>query len=41
MSTRNCVFSEHQQDFVEALVQSGRYSDADDIGLGAFLGQLQ
>ncbi|KAB7585002.1 type II toxin-antitoxin system ParD family antitoxin, partial [Verminephrobacter sp. Larva24] len=25
MPTRNVVLSEHQQDFVETLVQSGRY----------------
>jgi antitoxin ParD1/3/4 len=29
--TRNVVLSEHQQDFVEKLVQSGRYQNASEV----------
>jgi antitoxin ParD1/3/4 len=31
MPTRNVVLSEHQQGFVEALVQSGRYQNASEV----------
>ncbi|GAH49304.1 MAG: type II toxin-antitoxin system ParD family antitoxin [Rudaea sp.] len=31
MPTRNVVLSEHQQDFVETLVQSGRYQNASEV----------
>lgn len=31
MPTRNVVLSEHQHDFVEALVQSGRYQNASEV----------
>jgi antitoxin ParD1/3/4 len=31
MPTRNVVLSEHQQDFIEALVQSGRYQNASEV----------
>jgi antitoxin ParD1/3/4 len=31
MPTRNVVLSEHQQDFVEKLVQSGRYQNASEV----------
>jgi antitoxin ParD1/3/4 len=31
MPTRNVVLSEHQQDLVEALVQSGRYQNASEV----------
>lgn len=31
MPTRNVVLSEHQQDLVESLVQSGRYQNASEV----------
>lgn len=31
MPTRNVVLSEHQHDFVETLVQSGRYQNASEV----------
>ena len=31
MPTRNVVLSEHQQELVEALVQSGRYQNASEV----------
>ncbi|MPZ47444.1 MAG: type II toxin-antitoxin system ParD family antitoxin [Betaproteobacteria bacterium] len=31
MPTRNVVLSAHQHDFVEALVQSGRYQNASEV----------
>lgn len=31
MPTRNVVLSEHQQQFVESLVQSGRYQNASEV----------
>jgi len=31
MPTRNLVLSEHQHDFVETLVQSGRYQNASEV----------
>jgi antitoxin ParD1/3/4 len=31
MPTRNVVLSEHQQQFVETLVQSGRYQNASEV----------
>lgn len=31
MPTRNVVLSEHQHDFVEALVQSGQYQNASEV----------
>jgi antitoxin ParD1/3/4 len=31
MPTRNVVLSDHQHDFVEALVQSGRYQNASEV----------
>ena len=31
MPTRNVVLSEHQHDFVESLVQSGRYQNASEV----------
>jgi antitoxin ParD1/3/4 len=31
MPTRNVVISEHQHDFVETLVQSGRYQNASEV----------
>ena len=31
MPTRNVVLSEHQQQLVEALVQSGRYQNASEV----------
>jgi len=31
MPTRNVVLSEHQQDFIETLVQSGRYQNASEV----------
>lgn len=31
MPTRNVVLSEHQHDFVEGLVQSGRYQNASEV----------
>ena len=31
MPTRNVVLSEHQQDLVEALVESGRYQNASEV----------
>lgn len=31
MPTRNVVLSEHQQNFVENLVQSGRYQNASEV----------
>jgi len=31
MPTRNVVLSDHQQDFVETLVKSGRYQNASEV----------
>ena len=31
MPTRNVVLSEHQQELVETLVQSGRYQNASEV----------
>ncbi|USQ81096.1 type II toxin-antitoxin system ParD family antitoxin [Ornithinimicrobium faecis] len=31
MATRNVVLSPHQHEFVEALVSSGRYQDANEV----------
>jgi antitoxin ParD1/3/4 len=31
MPTRNVVLSDHQHEFVEALVQSGRYQNASEV----------
>ncbi|SIQ13544.1 antitoxin ParD1/3/4 [Rhizobium sp. RU35A] len=31
MPTRNVVLTEHQQDMIDRLVQSGRYQDASDV----------
>lgn len=31
MPTRNVVLTEHQHDFVDALVQSGRYQNASEV----------
>jgi antitoxin ParD1/3/4 len=31
MPTRNVVLTEHQQEFVEALVRSGRYQNASEV----------
>ena len=31
MPTRNVVLSEHQQQLVESLVQSGRYQNASEV----------
>jgi len=31
MPTRNVVLSQHQQDLVESLVQSGRYQNASEV----------
>lgn len=31
MPTRNVVLSEHQQNFIETLVQSGRYQNASEV----------